>query len=315
MQWNGTALTTQFVNDTTLAAAVPYANVAAPGTAQITVANSTTGGGGGVSNSATFTITNAMPGDTVLTALALTALTPNYVADGGSSATGGIQGEGFYSGSIVNVNGSPRPTAFKAHNALTYTLTAADIATAGTTLQITVTNPAPGGGTTAALPLAVGGTVSGTLTFEGIASIAPAQNVTFTFRPTDNSAVQTRFMAVPPNGIFSVGGLPRKTYTLHIKGDKYLAANISVNVTSAAQAEAPLPCPPETPTTTTAWTARTSAFSSARLTAAPALRVPATTRPPTLTATALWTARTSACSSASSTTRAPCSLEGVRHQA
>ena len=234
VQWNGTALTTLFVNDTTLAAAVPYANVAAPGTAQITIANSTTGGGGGVSNSATFTITNAKPGDTVLTALALTALAPNYVQDGGSSATGGIQGEGFYAGSIVNVNGSPRPTTFKAHNALTYTLSAADIATAGATLQITVTNPAPGGGTTAALPLAIGGTVSGTLTFEGIANIASAQNVTFTFRPTDNSAVQTRIMAVPANGVFSVGGLPHKTYTLHIKGDKYLAVNVSVNATSGS---------------------------------------------------------------------------------
>ncbi len=230
VQWNGAALPTQFVNDTTLAAAVPYASVAMPGTAQITIANSTTGGGGGVSNAAAFSITNAKPEDAALTPLTLTALAPNYVQDGGASATGGIQGEGFFPGSVVNVNGSPRPTTFKAHNALTYTLTAADIAAAGTTLQITVTNPAPGGGTTAALPLAVGGAVSGTLTFEGIASAAPAQNVVFSFRPADNSAIQTRTLAVPASGVFTLGGLPHKPYTLHIKGDKYLAVNVSVTV-------------------------------------------------------------------------------------
>ena len=234
IQWNGAALPTRFVNDTTLQAAVAYANIAAPGTAQITVANATAGGGGGLSNAATFTIVNAKPGDAVMTPLALTALLPNSVQDGGTSATGGVQGEGFYGGSVVNVNGSPRPTTFKAHNALSFTLTAADIATAGTVLQITVTNPAPAGGTAGPLPLTVGASVSGTLTFEGIAPAAPAQNVTFTFRPADNSGVLTRTLAVPASGAFSVGGLPHQTYTLHIKGDKYLAANVSINAASGS---------------------------------------------------------------------------------
>ena len=232
VQWNGAALATQFVNETTLAAAVPYANIAMPGTAQITVANSTTGGGGGLSNAAPFTITNAKPGDTVLTPLMLTALLPNYAESGGSNASIGIQGEGFYAGSIVSVNGSPRPTTFKAHNGLTVALTAADIATAGTTLQITVTNP--NGGTTPLLSLNVGTSVSGTLTLEGISSAAPAQTITFTCRPADNSGVLTRTVLVGPNGIFTIGGLPRKNYVLHLKGDKYLAVNISANATSGS---------------------------------------------------------------------------------
>ena len=72
-------------------------------------------------------------------------------------------------------------------------------------------------------------TVAGTLTFEGIAASALPQNVTFTFDSTDGSISFSRTIAVSPSGTFSLSGLLPKQYTLHIKGDKYLAANVSVN--------------------------------------------------------------------------------------
>ena len=71
--------------------------------------------------------------------------------------------------------------------------------------------------------------VSGTVQLEGIASAAPAQTVTFAFRPTDGSATITKMAAVTPSGAFRLSGLPAKTYTLHVSGAKWLAANAAVN--------------------------------------------------------------------------------------
>ncbi len=219
--WNGATLPTQYVTDTLVKAAVPYANVAAPTTATIKVSNPTDGGGGGVSNGVTFAVTNATP---TLTVLGASALQPGI-----SGYDLPLQGTGFYSGSVANFNGSPRVTTFSAQNALSVHLTAADLAAAGTA-QITVTNTP--GGTSNALALVIGATVSGTLNFEGINPTAPTQNVTFTFRPTDNSAVFSRTLQVPASGVFSVSGLPQKNYTVHIKGNKYLAVNVAANATA-----------------------------------------------------------------------------------
>src|SRR6266436_8780092 len=57
VNWNGSALTTTFVSSTQLTAIVPAANVAAVGTASITVKNST----GSASNAQTFTINPPPP--------------------------------------------------------------------------------------------------------------------------------------------------------------------------------------------------------------------------------------------------------------
>ena len=229
VQWNGAALTTRYVNDTQLTAAVPYASVLQPGTATITIANSTAAGGGGLSNPASVTITNAKPNDTALAPLTASSLTPGGVKNGGTSAAVTVQGEGFYPGSVVNVNGAARPTVFVSHNALTVTLNTADLASVRT-LALTVTNPAPGGGTTAPLSLGVGSLVSGTLTFDSLAPTAPAQNVTFTCRPTDGTAPTTFTALVPGSGAFTLGGLLKKSYTVHVKSDRFLAVNFAVNL-------------------------------------------------------------------------------------
>ena len=72
--------------------------------------------------------------------------------------------------------------------------------------------------------------VSGLLTLEGIASIAPAQSLTFTFRtPGYDDFASTQ--NVLPTGNFAVN-LPKRSGVLHIKGSKYLAANVNVNATA-----------------------------------------------------------------------------------
>ena len=76
-----------------------------------------------------------------------------------------------------------------------------------------------------------GYTTSGAVQMQSIVASAPSQNITFTFRPTDGSAFLLLTASVPASGVFTLTNIPPGSYTLHIKGDKYLAANVSVDTT------------------------------------------------------------------------------------
>jgi hypothetical protein len=86
----------------------------------------------------------------------LTALAPTGAAVGGAPFTLTATGSGFVSTSVVNWNGSPRPTTFVSATQLQAAIAAADVATAGTA-QITVTTPPVGGagGTSGARPFTI----------------------------------------------------------------------------------------------------------------------------------------------------------------
>jgi hypothetical protein len=73
-------------------------------------------------------------------------LEPAATAPGGPAFSLSVRGTGFASAAVVNWNGSPRTTTFVSSSQVTAAISASDIATAKTAL-ITVTNPAPGGGT------------------------------------------------------------------------------------------------------------------------------------------------------------------------
>ncbi|MFI5088368.1 MAG: FG-GAP-like repeat-containing protein, partial [Terriglobales bacterium] len=79
----------------------------------------------------------------------ITTLTPPSATHGGAGFTLTVAGTGYINGSVVNWNGSPRATTYVSSTEVTATITAADIARAGS-FKVTVTNPAPGGGTSAA---------------------------------------------------------------------------------------------------------------------------------------------------------------------
>src|SRR5258708_31591857 len=72
-------------------------------------------------------------------------LVPTTVVPGSAAFTLTVNGTGFVSGSVVNWNGSPRTTTFVSSSQLTASISAADVATANTTV-VTVANPSPGGG-------------------------------------------------------------------------------------------------------------------------------------------------------------------------
>jgi len=76
----------------------------------------------------------------------ISGLSPNAVTAGGSLFNISVTGNSFVSSSIVEWNGSARPTTYVSSTQLQAQIAASDIASSGT-FPLTVVNPAPGGGT------------------------------------------------------------------------------------------------------------------------------------------------------------------------
>jgi len=136
--WNGANRATAFVNATQLTASILAGDIAAGGPATVTVSNPAPGGG--PSNQLQFTIDNPAP--------TITALSPASATNGGAAFTLTVYGTGFQANSTVMWNGAARATTYVGSYRLTAAISAADIATVGAA-DVTVTTPAPGGGTSA----------------------------------------------------------------------------------------------------------------------------------------------------------------------
>jgi hypothetical protein len=146
VEWNGTPLTTSYFYGylTGLMATVPAADLATSGTASITVV--TPGATPTTSNQLSVTIANP-PAPT------LTGLSPNA----GPIATASkvtVQGTGFTSGTTVAVNGTVVPSTYTNSTSITATIPASSLAFPGN-VNVTVTTPSPGGGTSSAEPFTV----------------------------------------------------------------------------------------------------------------------------------------------------------------
>ncbi len=77
---------------------------------------------------------------------AITAISPNSAVAGGAAFTLTINGTNFVAASMVNFGGSAPATTFVNSTQLTAAIPGTSIASTGT-MAVTVTNPAPGGGT------------------------------------------------------------------------------------------------------------------------------------------------------------------------
>jgi hypothetical protein len=144
VRWNGSDRTTTFVSSTQLTAAIPASDVATAGTANVTVFNPAPGGG--ESGAVTFTITNPAP--------TISSISPATAVAGSGGFTLVITGTNFVTNSVVRWNGSPRATTFVSSTQLTAAIPASDVATAGTA-NVTVFNPAPGGGESGAVTFTI----------------------------------------------------------------------------------------------------------------------------------------------------------------
>src|SRR5580658_6319813 len=118
----------------------------------------------------------------------LSSLTPNTATAGGPALTVTVSGSNFISSSTVQWNGSARPTTYASATSLQAAVTAADIATTGTA-SVTVSTPAPGGGTSSPLTFTIDNPVP------AIASLTPnavlAGTSAFTLTITGSNFVST----------------------------------------------------------------------------------------------------------------------------
>ena len=116
-----------------------------------------------VNTTATFTLIalNGSLSSVQTVQVNVTSPAPTVVNIAPASATAGnvpftltVIGANFVSGSVVQWNGSPRSTTYAGPTQLLAAINSADLATAGTA-NVTVFNPAPGGGLSSALPFTV----------------------------------------------------------------------------------------------------------------------------------------------------------------
>ncbi len=154
VRWNGADRPSTFVSDAELRASISAADVAAAGTAAVTVFSPTPGGG--TSAAQTFTIDAATANNPVPQ---MGGLSPSSATEGGSAFSLTVQGSNFVANSVVRWNGADRGTNFVSSAELQAAITAADIATDGTA-SVSVFNPAPGGGTSSSRNFTINAAVS-----------------------------------------------------------------------------------------------------------------------------------------------------------
>jgi hypothetical protein len=142
VQWNGVSLPTSlftYYGGTELTASLPASDLTTVGTASVTVNTPTADQP--VSNAVSVTIANP-PVPT------LTALNPNAGPINTASAVT-LTGTGFTANTTVAVNGVTIPSTYVSSTKITAAFPASSLATPGNA-NVTVTTPAPGGGTSSA---------------------------------------------------------------------------------------------------------------------------------------------------------------------
>jgi hypothetical protein len=161
VMFGSATVSSAYASPAMLQASIPASAIAAAGMPLVTVTNP----GGSPSAGAPFTVSgsgnNPVP--------VAVSLSPASVPAGNSSLTLSVTGSNFIPASVVQVNGSARPTSYVTSTSLTATLPATDFAHSGT-LSITVSNPAPGGGNT--------GTLSLIVTDYNVSAPTPSQSIT-----------------------------------------------------------------------------------------------------------------------------------------
>ena len=148
VNFNGIALSTTFSDPDDISATIPASSLLTPGSYTVTVVSPDTLGA--VSNAVTFVI-NGPASNPVPT---IKSLLPASLPTGSPAQILTIDGTGFLPASTVAFNGAVHAATFISASQLTISLTSADLAKAGT-YPVFVTNPAPGGGASAAVNFSV----------------------------------------------------------------------------------------------------------------------------------------------------------------
>jgi hypothetical protein len=148
--FDGAPTATTYQDGTHLKATLTAAQLQSAGTISVRVVNSAPGGG--TSSALGFTVNNAAP--------TITTLNPATVPAGSPDRALTITGTGFVSTSTARSNGILVMTTYVTPTTLSVIVPSGHLVNPGS-VAITVTNPAPGGGTSAAKNLIVGCDTSG----------------------------------------------------------------------------------------------------------------------------------------------------------
>jgi hypothetical protein len=161
VQWDGVNLPTTFVSSIQLNATLSAADVAVGGVHAVRV-RITAGFPPFIlptfTNSLNFTVNNPVPN--------ATAINPSSIATGTTNLSLLVVGSNFNASSGVSANGTPLAVTSQTATTL-HAIVPTSMMTSPTTLSVTVTNPAPGGGTDAA------GTINVVAPVPSLTSISP----------------------------------------------------------------------------------------------------------------------------------------------
>lgn len=134
--------TTTYVSGSQLTATVPATQLASGAELAVVVSNGSASSGSGTP--VNLEVQNPVP--------VIASISPTSESTGATAAIITVTGTGFVPTTVINVNGVARATTFTNSTQVSVTLTAADVAAAGT-LALTAVNTSPGGGTSTATNL------------------------------------------------------------------------------------------------------------------------------------------------------------------
>ena len=142
--FNGVAIASTFVDGAHLSATIPAGSLGATGSFPVVVTNPAPGGG--VSTPVSFQVVYPVP--------TATGIAPVAAVAGAATAQLTVTGTGFFAATQVTFDNAPASTTLIDATHLGATLSAQQLAAAGN-IAVRVVNPAPGGGTSAALAFTV----------------------------------------------------------------------------------------------------------------------------------------------------------------
>jgi len=197
VMWNGQSRDTGFVGPLMLSATIRAADVASAGAAYVSVVSPPPGGGQSQA-ARVFTVVSPTP--------ALETLEPAAVWAGGPAFTLIARGSRFTPSTVVQWAGADRPTTYVSAERVEAQISAVDTLWAGTP-SVRVFTPAPGGGLSAALAIAVEDDgVPPVTTVTGLKSTWNRTAVTLTFVAADvGVGVERTFYRMGAKGDFSTG--------------------------------------------------------------------------------------------------------------
>lgn len=143
----------------------------------------------------------------------LTTIAPSIAPVGGSALNLVLSGSNFKNGATVQWNGATLSSSWVSATQMTATIPASNFVSAGSA-KVTVTNPSPGGGTSAAQTFTINAAPAATTWVRSMTGITTAQDIVWdaahgklyvSISPTDTAAPNT---IIPINPVTAAAGAP-----------------------------------------------------------------------------------------------------------